>query len=121
MYSSFKIEYDKSIVTDYHPFFMMHMFYIECAKCSSQIGYQVQTVNPNTSWMQGRFLIDASKCSMIKEGKDEMPRLIKLFKLRLAKKLQNAQNSQKNVEPNQEIVEKLLKMKIPNKKATRIV
>ena len=28
MYSSLKIDYSKSFVTDYHPFFMMHMFYI---------------------------------------------------------------------------------------------
>lgn len=70
MYSSFKIDYTKSYVTDYHPFFMMHMFYIECAKCSNQIGYQVETVNANTLWMQGRFLIDASKCALIKDGKD---------------------------------------------------
>lgn len=86
-YSSFKIDYGKSLRLEYHPFFMMHMLLIECAKCGNNLGYQVETVNENTIWMDGRTLIDASKCSIMKDGKDEMSKIIKVCRSRLAKKL----------------------------------
>ena len=65
------------------------MLLIECAKCGNNLGYQVETVNENTIWMVGRMLIDASKCAIMKDGRDEMQKIIKMCRLRLAKKLES--------------------------------
>ena len=65
-----KVIYDKSLIKSYHPFFKMHMFQVECAECKNLLGYVVETVNENTLWLEGRMLVDASSCSLMKDGRD---------------------------------------------------
>jgi hypothetical protein len=44
------------------------------------LGYEVETVNENTIWMQGRLLIDIAQCCVLKETKEYTNRLMKLLK-----------------------------------------
>jgi hypothetical protein len=79
-YTSLKVDYSKSLVTHYHPFFKMHLCTISCNCCKAMLGYEVETVNENTIWMQGRLLIDIAQCCVLKETKEYTNRLMKLLK-----------------------------------------
>jgi hypothetical protein len=60
---------------------------VSCKECNFQLGNEIETVNANTLWMEGRILIDPSKCSIIKDGKECIEKVVKLLKSKLAKKI----------------------------------
>ena len=72
--------------------------------------------------MEGRMLIDASKCSVMKEGKDEMLKLIKVCRSRLVKKLESVNSQQKKPQNDRKnkYYEKLEKIKLPNQKVHKL-
>lgn len=63
------------------------MFGVACVECTLPLGYQVETVNENTLWMQNRIIVDVQSCALLKDGNDHMSKLIKTLKTRLARKL----------------------------------
>lgn len=48
----------------------------------------MQTVNENTVWMEGRILINIANCAMLRDGRDDMGKIIRSLRAKLGKKME---------------------------------